>query len=229
MLRPFSRSSTDCGKVGADNTVRISSSAASRSVFDDSVRRLTLARSLSTLPPSRAPMSTSRPAIFSSSMSPAPASSRLRVSPARPDLAAGTKAPPPGEIDLHIEDGNHARLDKIHFGAGRRRPVFDPDARQGLMRDPKSGKDSATIIDQGTHQCLAPKDRFLRLALFDGLRIEHGDAQRVVLEVFLATACTSSAVTLFSFSSRRSMSRQESPVASVPPISMAWAISESRL
>ncbi len=94
MVRPLSRSSTDCGKVGADRTARIRSSAASRSGLVDKVRTLMLARSVSAPPPIRAPMSTRRPAICSSSRSAAPVSSRPCVRLARPDLPAGTKAVP---------------------------------------------------------------------------------------------------------------------------------------
>jgi hypothetical protein len=69
-------------------------------------------------------------------MSPAPASSRLRVRPARPDFAAGNEGAAGGEVDLHVEDGYYPRLDEIYLGSGGRHPVLDLDAGQGQASNP---------------------------------------------------------------------------------------------
>lgn len=49
-------------------------------------------------------------------------------------FGGGNKRRACGKIDLHVEDGQHARLDEIHLRPGGSDPVLDLDPGQGQAR-----------------------------------------------------------------------------------------------
>ena len=89
-----------------------------------------------------------------------------------------------GEIDLDVEDRQDAGLDEVDAGAGRRHPVFDPDAGQRGL----GGEQRDCCGEQLFHgHFLSDGDgdgRAARLAV-ERLRVEDADGQRVVAEILL--------------------------------------------
>ena len=94
MARAFSRLSTSSGNVGDCNTDANNASAASRSAFEDKVRKVTAARSWSTRAPRWAPMSAKRSATWFSERPALPSASMPLVRPASPALPGGARRPP---------------------------------------------------------------------------------------------------------------------------------------